>query len=115
MTIEILQYVDECGRAPFKRWFDGLNARAAAKVTTAIDRIARGLMTNVKSVGAGVFERRIEFGPGYRIYFGTETDGRVSTAVILLYGGSKSAQRKDIELAQRYWKDYKARRRKGES
>lgn len=113
--IEILQYVDARGRSPFERWFDGLDARAAAKVTAVIDRIGRGLMTNVKSVGAGVFERRIDFGPGYRVYFGTETDGRVSTAVILLHGGSKSGQRRDILLAKRYWKDYKTRRREGES
>lgn len=115
MTVQVLHYVDARGRSPFERWFDGLNPRAAAKVTTAIDRIARGLTTNVKFVGGGVFERRIDFGPGYRIYFGTGTDGRVSTIVILLYGGSKSSQRRDIERAQRYWKDYKTRRRSGET
>ena len=71
-------------------------------------------MTNVESVGSGVFERKIDFGPGYRIYFGTETDGRVTKVVILLNGGSKSRQNKDIDLAKGYWKEYKSRKRKGE-
>lgn len=115
MVLEILEYLDERGESPYGKWFIGLNARAAAKVTTAVDRIGRGLMSNVESVGGGVSERKIDFGHGYRIYFGTETDGRLTTIVILLKGGSKSGQRKDIELAKLYWKAYKARKRKGES
>lgn len=115
MAIEILEYLDESGKSPYGRWFSRLNARAAAKVTTVIDRMGRGLMTNVEPIGGGVSERKIDFGPGYRIYFGTETDGHVTKIVILLNGGSKSGQSKDIELAKLYWKDYKARKRKGES
>jgi len=114
MTIEILEYVDGRGDSPYGKWFNGLNAKAAAKITTAIDRIGRGLMTNVESVGGGVSERKIDFGPGYRIYFGSETDGRVTKVVILLNGGTKSGQSKDIGLAMQYWKDYKIRKRKGE-
>jgi len=71
-------------------------------------------MTNVESVGGGVYERKVEFGPGYRIYFGLESDGRVTKVVILLNGGSKMGQSNDIDLAKLYWKDYKSRKRKGE-
>lgn len=115
MTIEIQEYLDESGNSPYGKWFSRLNARAAAKVTTAIDRIGRGLMTNVEAVGGGVSERKIDFGPGYRIYFGSESDGQITKIVILLNGGSKSGQSKDIRLAKQYWKDYEARKRKGEN
>jgi len=114
MTIEIREYQDSKGQSPYSKWFNGLNARAAAKVTSAIDRIGRGLMSNVESVGGGVSERKIDFGPGYRIYFGTETDGRITKVVILLHGGSRKRQSKDVEKAKEYWKDYKARKRRGE-
>ncbi len=113
MTIEILEYVDESGYSPYGRWFDKLGAKAAAKVTTTIDRIGRGLMSNVESVGRGVYERKIDFGPGYRIYFGAETDGRKTQIVILLRGGTKKGQSKDIKLAKKNWKNYKLRKRRG--
>ena len=71
-------------------------------------------MGNVESVGEGVLERKIDFGPGYRFYFGTETDGRITKVVILLQGGSKKRQSKDVEKAKEHWKDYKARKRGGE-
>ena len=115
MTIEILEYLDESGCSPYGKWFDNLNAKAAAKVTTAIDRISRGLMTNIKSIGGGAYERKIDFGPGYRIYFGSETDGRITNVVILLHGGSKKGQSKDIVRAKQYWKDYKSRKRMEET
>ena len=92
MNIEILEYLDEIGQSPYGKWFEKLNAKAAAKVTSAIDRIGRGLMTNVESVGTGVYERKIDFGPSYRIYFSTATDGRITKIVILLHGGTKKGQ-----------------------
>ena len=115
MTIEIREYQDADGQSPYGKWFDRLNARAAAKITGAIDKISRGLMGNVESVGEGVSERKIDFGPGYRIYFGTETDGKIAKVVILLHGGSKKRQSKDVERAKEYWKDYKSRKRRGET
>lgn len=115
MIIEIREYQDSNGQSPYGKWFNRLNARAAAKFTSAIDRIGRGLMSNVESVGGGVSERKIDFGPGYRIYFGTETDGRITKVVILLHGGSKKRQSKDVERAKGHWKDYKARKRRGEN
>ena len=115
MSIEIREYLDASGCSPFGRWFEKLNARAAAKVTSALDRIGRGLMSNVKSVGGGVAERKIDFGPGYRIYFGSESDGETTTLVILLHGGAKMGQSKDIALAKAYWKDFMSRKRSGET
>jgi putative addiction module killer protein len=114
MTAEIEEYLDEKGRSPFGAWFDDLPAAAAAKVAVAIDRIGRGLLGDVKSIGSGVSERRIDFGPGYRIYFGSIKKESAIMVVILLGGGTKKRQSKDIAIAHSRWKDCKARRRKGE-
>ena len=86
--ISIKEYIDERGRSPFARWFDRLNARAAAKVATALIRMEHGNLSNAKGVGNGVLEYRIDFGPGYRIYFGR--DGQ--ELIILLGGGTKKRQ-----------------------
>ena len=64
------EYLDEAGRSPFGRWFEDLDPTAAAKVTTALACIEQGNFSRVEGVGAGVFEYRIDFGPGYRVYFG---------------------------------------------
>lgn len=114
MTIEIKEYLDVDGESLYGRWFDELDARAAAKITAAIDRVGRGLLGDIKSVGGGVSERRIDFGPGYRIYFGSEIDGRITKVVILLFGGTKRRQNADIAHAKELWKDYKSRKRRGE-
>lgn len=114
MIIKIAEYLDAKGRSPFGKWFDNLPAAAAASVAIAIDRIGRGLLGDVKSVGRGVSERRIDFGPGYRIYFGSFKEGATVRIVILLGGGTKKRQNKDIAIAHFRWQDCKARRRKGE-
>lgn len=85
LMIAIREYIDERGRSPFARWFNALNSPAAAKVTTALVRIEQSNFSTTKGVGAGVFECRINFGPGYRIYFGKDGE----TVVILLGGGKK--------------------------
>ncbi|HXZ79555.1 MAG TPA: type II toxin-antitoxin system RelE/ParE family toxin [Terriglobales bacterium] len=85
--IEVLEYLDAGGRSPYRKWFDGLNAPTAAKVAIAVTRLAQGNFSNIKSVGAGVFEYRLDFGPGYRIYFGKDGE----RLMILLGGGTKSA------------------------
>jgi putative addiction module killer protein len=105
MTVVVREYLDSSGRSPFARWFDGLNAPAAARVTTALTRMEGGNFSNVKGVGAGVFECRIDFGPGYRVYFGKDGD----TLVVLVAGGSKKHQQDDIQTAQDRWKDFKRR------
>ena len=102
----VREFVDARGRSPYKRWFDGLNARAAATVATALTRLALGNYSNVKSIGAGVFELRIFFGPGYRVYFGNDGED----VVILLGGGSKQRQSRDISAAIANWQNYKSRK-----
>jgi len=106
--VEILEYLNADGDSPFRGWFDALDATAAAKITVAISRIRVGNLSNVKGVGGGVQEYRIDFGPGYRLYFGR--DGEM--LVILLSGGTKKRQQADIATAQARWADYK-RRKKG--
>ena len=108
--IVVTQYETEEGSCPFADWFDGIDARAAVKVRTAIARIETGNFGDVKSVGGGVSERRIDFGPGYRVYFGRDGDA----LVILLVGGTKKRQQKDIEQAKALWAEYKRRKKKGE-
>jgi putative addiction module killer protein len=105
--VEVRQYVDRLGRNPFERWFDKLDDGAQARITVALDRLERGNVTAAKSVGAGVQELRLDFGPGYRIYFGW--DG--ARLVILLGGGTKRRQQADIAAAQTLWQEYKKRKR----
>src|ERR1700733_4363634 len=105
--IEIRYYVAASGEHPFADWFAELEATARAKVTRAIARMEQGNFSNVKSVGEGVLEYRINFGPGYRVYFGRDGD----TIVILLTGGTKKRQQRDIEAAHGYWQDYKKGKR----
>jgi len=92
----VVEYIDEKGRSPFGRWFDRLPAMAAAKVNTGRHRMAQGNLGDVKPVGEGVSERRIDWGPGYRIYCGM--DG--SDLIVLLGGGSKKGQQEDIAIAK---------------
>ncbi len=105
--MEVREYLDEEGRSPFGRWFDRLNAAAAAKVASALVRMEQANLSNVKGVGSGVFEYRIDFGPGYRIYFGKDGE----ELVVLLGGGTKKRQQKDIAMAKQLWEDYKRRRK----
>ena len=104
--ILVRDYVDEIGRRPFRHWVDNLHAEAARKIDTALYRIEQQNLSNVKGVGKGVFEYRINYGPGYRIYFGKDGD----SIVILLGGGTKQHQQRDIETAIIRWVDYKKRK-----
>ena len=106
--IEISEYVDTQGRSPYARWFDRLDASAAARVATALACMEQGNLSNAKAIGAGVFEYRIGTGPGYRIYFGR--DG--GTLIILLGGGTKTRQQQAIEAARDLWREYKRRKRR---
>jgi putative addiction module killer protein len=106
--MQVLAYVEEFGACPFRRWFADLDPQATAKITIALTRLEQGNLSNVKSVGGGVSEYRINVGPGYRVYFGQ--DGK--TLIILLGGGTKQRQGLDIAAAHQQWADYK-RRKKG--
>jgi len=105
--IEIREYLGRDGRNLFGDWFDRLNSEAARRVTTALYRLGLGNFSNVKGVGRGVFEYRIDFGPGYRVYFGKDGE----QIVILLIGGTKKRQQDDIALASECWLDYKQQKR----
>lgn len=104
--LQIREYIDTDGRSRYAEWFHGLDARAAAKAATALVRMEQGNFSNVKGVGSGIFEYRMDFGPGYRIYFGKDGD----EWVILLAGGTKRRQQKDIETARKLWGEYKKRK-----
>ena len=98
----ITEYVTQRGRSPFKRWFDRLPAEQASRIDRALSQMAVGNLGDVRHVGGHVLEYRIHSGPGFRIYFGR--DGR--DLVILLIGGDKSSQTRDIRRAKEYWNDY---------
>ena len=103
---ETREYQTREGRRPFGEWIDALRDRSVrARVLARVDRLGAGLRGDWKSVGRGVFELRIDHGPGYRIYCGAEGDD----LVLLLCGGDKHRQKQDIEKAHDYWKDYKER------
>jgi putative addiction module killer protein len=102
----VVEYIREDGANPFRRWFDGLDSQAAAKVTTAILRLRMGHTSNLRRIGA-IAEYRVDWGPGYRIY--PDEDG--SDLVILLGGGSKRRQRADIERAAGLFAEYRTRKR----
>ena len=107
MMIDIREYRDRNGRSLFREWYDRLNAEAARKVTSGLYRIGLGNFSNVKSVGAGVYECKVNFGPGYRVYFGKEGE----QIVILLGGGTKQRQQNDVKLALERWGDFKQRKK----
>jgi len=106
-VIELREYLPEQGNSPFGDWFERVNSPASEKVAVALYRLASGNFSNVKSVGSGVLEYRIDFGPGYRIYFGRDGE----RVVILLGGGSKQRQDRDIRQAIDCWANFKKRRK----
>jgi putative addiction module killer protein len=100
---ELRVYETPSGACPFESWLENLrDARGRARIRVRLDRIERGNLGDSKSIGGGVHELRIDSGPGYRVYFAE--DGPV--VVLLLIGGDKSTQTKDIETARKYWKQY---------
>ena len=103
--MKILEYIKEDGSNPYKKWFDALNAQAAAKVTVAKARIELGHTSNIKWFD-GIGEYRIDWGPGYRVYL--IQDG--FELIILLGGGTKKRQQQDIKKAKALYKEYKTRK-----
>lgn len=107
MIREILVYQTLEGRRPFEEWFGELkDVKARVRIKAKIDRVIGGNFGDVKLVETGVWEFRLHFGPGYRVYFGL--DGNV--LVILLCGGDKSTQDGDIRRARGFWMDYLRRK-----
>jgi putative addiction module killer protein len=109
-SLRIVEYVDTAGRRPFRRWFERLDPQVRSRVTIGLLRLGEGNFSNVKSVGGGVLECKLNFGPGYRIYFGR--DGK--RLIVLLAGGTKSSQQSDIEAATANWDRYKQLKNRGE-
>ena len=108
--MKILEYIKEDGSSPYKKWFDSLNAQAAAKVTVAKARIEVGNTSNIKWFD-GIGEFRIDWGPGYRIYL--IQDGK--ELIILLGGGTKKRQQQDIKKVKMLYKEYKTRKKRDRS
>lgn len=106
----ISYYLTAAGEKPFKEWFDGLkDIMTRQKVRIRLDRVRLGNLGKNRSVGEGVYEIKIDYGPGYRVYYGLDK----KTVVLLLLGGDKSSQKKDITQALTYWEDHKRRKRNG--
>ncbi len=104
--MEIFRYVDPFGREVFTEWFDGLrDKRTRAKIAVRLARLIAGNFGDCKPLRDGVWELRIDWGPGYRVYYAIVG----KTIVLLLLGGDKRKQNADIERAVRFWNDYKTR------
>lgn len=103
---EVRTYLTKDGIAPYDEWLDAFqDAPTRGIIRARLNRVRLGNFGDCTSIGDGVFEFRIDYGPGFRVYFGQE--GR--NLVILLCGGNKSSQRRDIENAKKYWADYRTR------
>jgi putative addiction module killer protein len=104
--MEILHYVTESNQDPYQEWLDGLRDRSArVAIQRRVDRLALGNFGDHKACRDGVWELRIDFGPGYRIYY--SQSGK--EIVLLLCGGSKRTQTSDIDQAVNFWQDYQRR------
>jgi len=98
---EILICQDKAGREPFADWLNGLDVQTRARVRVRIDRLEDGLFGDVEPVGEGVSELRLDFGPGYRVYF-----GQIGLQIHLLLGGSKQGQDANIRQAKKFWRTH---------
>jgi putative addiction module killer protein len=106
MHKELRTYRTRDGKEPFTDWLLTLKDRVTrVQIRNRVNRISLGNYGDYKSIGEGVYELRISYGPGYRVYFAEQTN----TIVLLLIGGDKSSQEKDIAKAKQYWKDIKGR------
>lgn len=108
---EIEYYQTREGAIPFREWFAALKDRAAQmRIDARLVRLRSGNLGDVKAVGGGLSELRIDYGPGYRVYIGMVGN----TLVLLLCGGDKRTQAADIKRAKKYWDDYQKRALKRE-
>lgn len=108
--LELREYIDELGRSRYADWVGRLDHSTQARITVALRRLGNGNLSNIKGIGSGVLELRLDFGPGYRVYLGRDGE----RLVLLLGGGSKRRQEADIERAKASWQAYKRRKKAGE-
>ena len=107
MLNRINEYTDKQDRSPYAVWLASLrDVRARARVIMRVDRMELGLFGDSEPVGEGLSELKIDYGPGYRVYYGKESQD----AYLLLCGGNKSTQSRDIKRAKTYWQEYKRRK-----
>lgn len=106
--IDIRLYQTDSKRCPFQEWLKSLDRTVKKRIDARLARLRQGNTGNCKAVGEGVFELKLDFGPGYRIYFGRTG----KTIVILLCAGDKSTQKMDIKIAQTLWEDFLRRTEK---
>jgi len=106
--IEIREYVDVLGRNFFERWLKKQDVMTRTRISVALGRVEAGNLSAMKGIGAGLSEIRLNFGPGYRLYCGMDSD----VLVILLGGGTKRRQQADIEEAGLLWQEFKNRKGK---
>ena len=99
----LIEYTSPNGRIPFRAWLESLPVAVAARVQARLYAAELGNLGDCKTVGAGVFELRVHLGPGYRVYFGREG----AVVLILLGGGTKGTQKRDIERAKKYWSEFR--------
>jgi putative addiction module killer protein len=107
MKIEIREYIDAGGHNRYREWMSKLDPSIRARIDKSVLRMGCGNLSGVKPEGEGVSALRVDFGPGYRVYFGQDGD----RLLILLAGGTKRRQENDIQLARSLWSDYKKRKR----
>jgi putative addiction module killer protein len=101
----VIIYRDENGKEPFTEWLEGLrNPAVRRRILARLRRVEQGNFGDYRALQEGVLELRFTFGPGYRVYFGEDGD----TVVVVLGGGDKSSQDKDIEAAKTCWKEYQS-------
>ena len=105
--IEVVHYLTEGGRDPFDEWLSRQDVHVVVRVLQRIDRMRRGNFGDPKRLEGGVAELRIDYGPGYRLYYGR--DGR--DLVVLLTGGTKKRQSRDIDRARSLWRAYREEKR----
>lgn len=107
MIYTVYEYLDDQDRSPYGEWLSSLrDPRAIAKIISHVDRMELGNLGDSEPVGGGISELRIHYGPGYRVYYAR--DGK--DIYLLLCGGDKSTQSKDIKRARKYWTDHKRSR-----
>ncbi|MCX6179158.1 MAG: type II toxin-antitoxin system RelE/ParE family toxin [Chlorobiales bacterium] len=102
--IKVFEFVDQNGNCPFRDWFDSLDSLSAARTAAYLERVVQGNYSNVSPIGSALSEIKIDFGAGYRIYFGKEDD----FLLLLLGGSSKKDQKKAIDKAKQLWTEHKA-------
>lgn len=105
--IDVRQYVDLVGRDPFGLWLARLDVQTRTRIDRGLERLRMGNTADTKGVGGGVSELRFHFGPGYRVYFGRDGE----TLILLLAGGTKQRQERDIAEAQNRWREYRKAKR----